>query len=78
MWTELIHNKDRFDFMVFPRLCAVAESAWSNPSVKDYVGFTERMEYIYPYLDRLGIRYFDPRQPLRVTEPLGPVVIKRK
>lgn len=76
-WTELMHNKDRVDFMTFPRLCALAESAWSAPEVKDYESFTARMEHSYRLFDKLNIYYFDPRNPERHPEPEGPVIISR-
>lgn len=76
-WTEVMHSKDRVDFMTFPRLCALAESAWSQPEVKDYADFRTRLEDAFTLFDKLGIYYFDPRNPARHPEPAGPVVRKR-
>lgn len=76
-WTELMHTPERVDYMLFPRLCALAESAWSQPGVKDYAGFCERLEDAFALMDRLGIYYFDPRTPERHPEPAGPVIRKR-
>lgn len=71
LWTERIHHAKRLDFMIYPRLCALAESAWSMPAVKDFKAFGERMESVYPLWDSAGIYYFDPRQPERRQEPEG-------
>ncbi len=72
LWTERVQNTARADFMIWPRLCALAESAWSAPEVKDYGDFTARMESALRYLDGRGVRYFDFRTPGRTPEPLQP------
>lgn len=78
VWTELMHTKERVDFMTFPRLCALAESAWSVPGVKDYAQFQTRLNDAFTLFDKLGIYYFDPRQPEHHPEPAGPVIKKAK
>lgn len=44
VWTEYIATSELLDFMVFPRLCALAEVAWSPAAAKDYVGFIARLK----------------------------------
>ena len=63
--------------MTFPRLCALAEAAWTQPALKDYASFTKRMENAYREFDKLGIYYFDARQPDAHPEPAGPQQQKR-
>lgn len=69
LWTERVQNEKRLDFMVFPRLCALAESAWSSPEVKNFEGFTARMEEAYRLFDSLGLYYYDARNPEKHPEP---------
>lgn len=76
-WTELMQNKERVDFMTFPRLCALAESAWTKTEAKDYDKFLLRMEDAYALFDKLGIYYFDHRNPEHHPEPAGPVIKKK-
>lgn len=76
-WTEQMHNKDRVDFMTFPRLCALAESAWSAPEVKGYNKFLSRLEDAFALFDKLNIYYFDYRNPRHHPEPSGPVIKKQ-
>lgn len=76
-WSELLHNSDRVDYMTWPRLCAVAESAWSLPENKNFPDFESRLENVYTLLDSLGIYYFDNREPERHPEPVGPVIKKK-
>lgn len=77
-WTETMHTKARVDFMIFPRLCALAEAAWSMPEVKDFTKFASRMEDAFSLFDKLNIYYFDFRNPQHHPEPAGPVIKKRE
>ena len=72
LWTERVQNTLRADFMTWPRLCALAEAAWSQPEVKDYADFSARMEGACRYLDGKGVYYYDLRNPARTPEPLQP------
>ena len=74
LWSELTHNTDRVDFMVFPRIFATAESAWTLPQNKDYSRFETLLEAEYDRLDTLGIYYYDYRDPEHHSEPAGPVL----
>lgn len=71
VWTERIDTPKRLDFMIWPRLCAVAESGWTAPEVKNYDNFRKRMENAYASFDKQGIYYFDERDPSRTPEPVG-------
>lgn len=72
MWTERIADKKRLDFMAFPRLAAVAESAWTPEKYKSYSMFMENLPYFMRYLDTLGINYFNPFDPESTPEPEAP------
>lgn len=78
LWSERVANTTRADFMIFPRLCALAEAAWSDASVKDYADFTRRMENEYRHLDARSIYYYDLRNPERTPEPSQPDIFKKK
>ena len=78
LWSELTHNTHRVDFMVFPRLYALAESAWTLPQNKDFGSFRQRLEDAYRLLDAMGIYYYDCRAPQHHPEPEGPSIIERK
>ncbi|MGW4471105.1 beta-N-acetylhexosaminidase [Nonomuraea sp. NPDC004354] len=58
LWGEYLPTRERFDYNAFPRLCAVAEAAWS--SGRDLGDFTRRLTAHLPLLDRLGVRYRRP------------------
>lgn len=67
LWTERIQNEERFDFMVYPRLAALAEAAWSGAEVKDFSDFEWRMEKEYMLYDKMGLYYYKEGRP----EPKG-------
>ena len=57
LWTELIRSQ-RMDYMLFPRLAALAEVAWTPPSRKNWANFSDRMNKLH--LQRLkycGVAY---------------------
>ncbi|GEB59365.1 beta-N-acetylhexosaminidase [Streptomyces gardneri] len=66
VWTEVMENRARVDYQVFPRLAAFAEVAWSAlpaPDERDYPGFERRMGTHYRRLDALGVDYRPPAGP---------------
>ncbi|MFD9499068.1 beta-N-acetylhexosaminidase [Streptomyces sp. NPDC060035] len=67
VWTEVMQNRARVDYQVFPRLAAFAEVAWSRlpaPGERDFAGFESRMGAHYARLDALGVDYRPPGGPL--------------
>ncbi|MEU1214371.1 beta-N-acetylhexosaminidase [Streptomyces sp. NPDC005791] len=66
VWTEVMQNRDRVDYQVFPRLAAFAEVAWSPlpaPGERDFADFERRMNSHYTRLDALGVDYRPPAGP---------------
>ncbi|MFF3056284.1 beta-N-acetylhexosaminidase [Streptomyces sp. NPDC057909] len=67
VWTEVMQNRSRVDYQVFPRLVAFAEVAWSalpTPADRDFADFERRMTAHYARLDALGVEYRPPGGPL--------------
>ncbi|MFF5333930.1 beta-N-acetylhexosaminidase [Streptomyces sp. NPDC013181] len=67
VWSEVMQNRARVDYQVFPRLAAFAEVAWSAlpaPDERDFAGFERRMNAHYARLDALGVGYRPPSGPL--------------
>lgn len=58
VWTEYILNEKYVEYMAFPRACALAEVAWTEPSNKDWTGFLARLEVFYKHLEALDVNYF--------------------
>ena len=75
MWTERIGDGNRLDYMVFPRLAAVAESGWTPAKSKECSLFMQKLPLLLKYLDEKNIYYFNPLNPGLRPEPAEP---KRK
>ena len=72
LWTERVADLKRLDYMAFPRLVAVAESAWTPAKAKECSLFMKKLPFFLPYLDSLGIYYFNPFNPSSTPEPDAP------
>ena len=70
LWTEYIHNTERLDYMVFPRLIALAEKAWTQESNLNYTDFQTRLKDVFQYLDTKGVYYYDAGHPELHPEPV--------
>ena len=57
MWTESISDWGKLTYMTFPRLYAIAESAWTYPVNKDWEDFSDRLFTQFERLDAQQIRY---------------------
>jgi hexosaminidase len=64
LWTEYITTPAAAEYMLFPRLLAVSEVAWTPAARKSYAAFVPRMSQQFARLDHKKINY-------RVPEPLG-------
>mgnify|MGYP003307709628 CR=1 FL=1 len=43
LWTECIYSSKLAEYMIFPRLCAIAEKLWNCEGNTDYSNFLERL-----------------------------------
>ncbi|MGF1685518.1 beta-N-acetylhexosaminidase [Photobacterium japonica] len=57
LWCELVNNQSRFEYMLYPRLLAVAEIGWTAPEKRSWPDFKARLKGQLPYLDKVGINY---------------------
>ena len=64
LWTEYIETGDKAEYMVFPRMLAIAESVWSTPENKNFADFKRRLAGNLPLLDKQNVNY-------RIPEPDG-------
>ena len=57
LWTETITTLGEIETMLFPRLCAAAEVAWSPAAVRDWEDFRARVAAEAPRWDAEGVDY---------------------
>lgn len=69
VWTERIASAQRLDYMLFPRLAAVSEAAWTPSAQRNYNGFKTRLAGHFPMYRADGLYYFDLLNPAQTGEP---------
>ncbi|WP_455584789.1 glycoside hydrolase family 20 protein [Bacteroides sp.] len=57
LWTEYIPTTEQVEYMVLPRMAALAEVQWTLPEKKDYRDFTHRLPRLLAFYDRDGLNY---------------------
>lgn len=60
LWSELIDSAERLQYMVHPRLQAIAEVAWTKETNKDWDDFLSRLKRDLEGLEGRGIHYRNP------------------
>ena len=60
VWCEWIPSRERMQYMAIPRLLAIAELGWSNPSQKDWNAFARRLANQFERLNIMNINYRIP------------------
>jgi hexosaminidase len=60
LWSEVVKGSERFDFMTYPRLSALAEASWTQPAAKNYEDFLARLPAMMKRYQAMGIHAYDP------------------
>ena len=55
LWSEIIYAGKIAEYMIFPRICAIAETLWSDRKSKDIEDFFRRLTIHQCRLDKLGL-----------------------
>lgn len=77
LWTEYAPNQARLDWQLFPRLLAVAETAWLQPEKKNLNSFHQRLKEFNRLLDAKSVGYAKINQanPPAWTRILAPLTL---
>jgi len=57
LWTEYIADPKHAEYMLFPRLFALAEVAWTPQDLRKYPDFLKRVSPQLAWLKRQGVNY---------------------
>lgn len=58
VWSEYLSTPEKAEYMMFPRILALAEIAWTPKHLKNYTGFLMRLRQQEQMLSKLNINYF--------------------
>ncbi|OAV42749.1 family 20 glycosylhydrolase [Lewinella sp. 4G2] len=61
LWSETVRSLEDIDYLVFPRLPALAEVGWSYQMKRQYAPFVERLKVHQGWLKEQGIGTYDSR-----------------
>ena len=57
LWSECIPDMKKLEYMLVPRICALAEKAWHYPADATHGSFGDRLKAQYPYFDSLHLNF---------------------
>lgn len=60
LWSEIVTHQSRLDYMIFPRLTALAEACWTEKSQRNWLDYLARLKGHLPLLDKQKIEYRPP------------------
>jgi hexosaminidase len=63
LWTETVVSKKRLDYLLFPRIAALAEASWNPAAKKDESVFKTSLKAHLLYYKDADIYYYDPFNP---------------
>lgn len=79
MWREYIPTLSHVEYMLLPRLAALAEVQWTEPAKKDYTSFLDRLLRMTKLYDHLGYNYgkhlFDVRATFTPDTENGQIIV---
>ncbi len=59
VWTEYMETPDYVEYMILPRMAALAEVNWTEKDKKDWELFKKKVQQHYLYYETLGYNYCD-------------------
>ena len=60
LWTETMPTAERLDYMLFPRIAALAEAAWTPDKKKNFKEFATKLKKHFMLYEQQGISYYNP------------------
>ncbi|NVJ86132.1 MAG: beta-N-acetylhexosaminidase [Algoriphagus sp.] len=58
LWTETVENRADIEYLVFPRLAAIAEVAWAPANTRDWTDFQARIKELGKDWEAQGIEFY--------------------
>ncbi|WP_316811776.1 beta-N-acetylhexosaminidase [Pedobacter heparinus] len=62
LWTETVNSNQRLDYLLFPRISALAEAAWTRDDKKNFEDFQQRLKAHLEYFKTAGIYYYNNKK----------------
>lgn len=69
LWSEKVETTDRLEFLVFPRMAALAVAGWTPPERRSFPDFLGHLKAQFPLYQKADIYYFNYFDPPASPEP---------
>ena len=56
-WTEWVEDSSTLEYLMFPRLAAVAEAGWTPQALRQYPDFVKRLQKDATFYQLKGVNY---------------------
>jgi hexosaminidase len=63
LWTETVGTGKRLDYLIFPRMAALAEAGWASKKNKNPETFNQKLKAELEVYKRSGLYYYNPFNP---------------
>jgi hexosaminidase len=68
LWTEYIGSNNKMEYMLFPRILALSEVAWTDKNAKNFTDFSQnRLPKRLAELEKLGVNFRIPEARVEVS-----------
>lgn len=57
LWCEFVTSAEDAEYLLFPRMSALAEVAWCEPQRKDWANYLTRLDNLTLHYDQMGLNY---------------------
>lgn len=68
LWTETVGTQKRLDYLIFPRIAALAEAAWSTAANKNEANLDDKLKAEIKWYKMAGVYYYNPFNPAEHPE----------
>lgn len=58
LWTEYVETPEHAEYMVLPRMTALAEVLWTPEELREWYGFRNRLQTQFARFEKMGVNYF--------------------
>jgi hexosaminidase len=76
LWTETVSSQKRLQYLIYPRIAALAEAEWTADSIKNDTSFNMRLKTQLLFYQQKNIYYYNPFDPAEHPEAID--IIKKE
>lgn len=67
LWAEMVYSRNHVEYLVLPRMLALAEAVWTPLADKNYTDFYKRLHWHFDAFDHRGLTYSEGSYNVNIT-----------